>query len=91
MSSNCCEQCFGILVKYTQGKRIILDKTDTWRVLQYFVAGLSCNADFISDIFENLGVLTSPLRITKMNVTYAKKRLSTEVFQERRIWCFVER
>ena len=29
LSSNCCEQYFGILVKYSQGKRLNLDKTDS--------------------------------------------------------------
>ena len=59
LSSNCCEQYFGILVKYSQEKRLNLDKTDSWRVLQLFVAGLRSSANFTSDLYDKFGVLKS--------------------------------
>ena len=52
LRSNCREQYFGILGKYSQGKRLNLDKTDSWRVLQLFVAGLRINANFTSDLYD---------------------------------------
>ena len=58
LSSNCCKQYFGCLVKYSQGKRLNQDMTDTWRVLQYFVAGLQSNTNFTSDLSEKNWVST---------------------------------
>ena len=40
LSSNRCENYFSVLVKYTEGKRINMDASDSWRVLHAFVAGL---------------------------------------------------
>ena len=40
LSSNGCENYSGVLVKFSQGKRLNLDQSDSWRVLQAFVAGL---------------------------------------------------
>ena len=62
LSSNCCEQYFGCLVKYSQGKRLNQDMTDSWRVLQYFVAGLRSNANFTSDLIEHIGLVPSHIR-----------------------------
>ena len=32
LNSKSCEQCFCILKKYTQGKKLILGKIDSWQV-----------------------------------------------------------
>ena len=77
LSSNCCEQYFGCLVKYSQGKRLNQDMTDSWRVLQYFVAGLRSNANFTSDLIEHIGLVPSHIR-NEMKLKI-KKRISMGV------------
>ncbi|KAL7535208.1 LOW QUALITY PROTEIN: hypothetical protein ACHAXR_006340 [Thalassiosira sp. AJA248-18] len=39
MSSNDCENFFGMLAKYSHGKRTFLGQTDSWEVYQLLVAG----------------------------------------------------
>jgi len=65
LSSNCYEQYFGILVKYSQGKRLNQDKTDHWRMLQIFVAGLRSKTNFTSDLFVKVGVGKTDIGIDK--------------------------
>ena len=36
MSSNLCELYFGILTKFTKGKRLNVDFSNTWRIMQLF-------------------------------------------------------
>ena len=67
LSSNCCEQYFGFLAMYTQGKRLNLDKTDSWRVLQYFVCGIRSSEHFNSDIFTKIGVKDTKVSILKQH------------------------
>ena len=59
MSSNVCDNYFGVLVKFAQGKRLNLDQSDSWRVLQAFVAGLRSNKSFTQTIRIKAGVLPS--------------------------------
>lgn len=54
LSSNRCENYFGCLVKYSKGKILNVDATNTWHVHQAFVAGLRSNSNFTSDLMEEL-------------------------------------
>ena len=59
LSSNLCKQYFGflaMLAMYTQGKRLNMDKTDSWRVLQYFVCRIRSIEYFTNDILTKIGV-----------------------------------
>ena len=57
LSSNVCENHFGILVKFSQGKYLNLDQCDSWRGLQALVSGLCSNPDFTSEVRDKTGVL----------------------------------
>lgn len=52
-----------------QGKRLNIDKTESWRFLQLFVTGLHSNTNFTSDLYAKLSVMKSregtikPIRI----------------------------
>ena len=59
LNSNVCENYFGVLVKFSQSKRLNLDHSDSWRVLQAFVAGLRSNKSFTQTIRIKTGVLPS--------------------------------
>ena len=89
LSSNCCENYFSCLVKYSQGKRLNQDMTDEWRMLQYFVAGLRSNADFTSDLMTKLGLTESIVRnemkaLIKKRKSYDKERFLSEKTKNRR-------
>ena len=67
LSSNCLENYFGVLVKFSQGKRINQDQTNSWCVLQVFVAGLRSNGNFTDEIHKPVGILPTKLRAHKRN------------------------
>ena len=46
ISSNCCNNHYGVFVKCLQANILNMDRTDSWRVLQAFVAGLRSNTNF---------------------------------------------
>ena len=66
LSANLCENYFGILVKYSQGKIINLDQTDSWCVLQSFVAGLRSNVNLSKEICRKTEVLECLERYIQM-------------------------
>ena len=66
LRSNVCENYIGILVKYSQGKRLNLDQTDSWRVLQSFVTGLRSTVNLSTEIGRKAGVLECLERDTQM-------------------------
>jgi hypothetical protein len=59
LSSNCCEYYFSCLVKYSQGKRVNYGQTDTWKVIQDFVAGLKSSPNFTTEVMHALGGVDS--------------------------------
>ena len=70
LSSNCCENYFSVLTKYSHGKRINGDYTDTWRVQCAVVCGLISNPKFVLEIMEKLGVSPNEIRtesVAKLN------------------------
>ena len=90
LSSNCCVNYFGILVKLLQGKRLNQDQTDTWRVLQAFVTGLRINPYFTYAINEAAGISPSKLRVYKRKAVahfnkYNKERATKKhvIFRQR--------
>ena len=76
LSSNGCENYSGVLVKFSQGKRLNLDQSDSWRVLQAFVAGLRSNKSFTQTIRIKAGVLPSLERDRQMYVVNKIKEQS---------------
>ena len=46
LSSNCCEDYFDVLVTFPEGKRLTKNQTNSWRILQEFVAGMRSNVQF---------------------------------------------
>ena len=46
LGSNICENYFEIIGKFTEGKRIDLDKMDNWIVLQQFAADLRSDINY---------------------------------------------
>ena len=73
MSSNICELYFGVLSKFSHGKKINLDHGDSWRVMQLFVVGLmSCN-NFTTKISKEIGVSSSIVREKKTNTLSIRK------------------
>ena len=56
MTSNLCELYFGVLAKFTEGKHLNVDQGDAWRIMQYFVAGIRSDANFIVRLSENMGI-----------------------------------
>ena len=81
LSSNVCENYFGILVKFSQGKRLNLDQCDSWRVLQAFVAGLRSNPDFTSVVRDKAGVLPCIQRDLSMKRIH-KLREQSQIFHK---------
>ena len=67
LSSNVCENHFSCLTKYTQGQRINVDFTDTWRVQQAFVAGIISDSNFLSDLMDKVGVQEYVLRNERLS------------------------
>ena len=89
LSSNVCENYFSCLTKYTQGKRINVDFTDTWRVQQAFVAGIISDSNFLSDLMDKVGVQESVLRNERLSTLssrkdYQKKYHATDKQKKRR-------
>lgn len=55
--SNLCELYFSNVAKYSHGKRLNLDQTDTWEVMLFFVAGkLTTDVDFTRLLLERLRI-----------------------------------
>ena len=63
MSSNLCENYYSCLTKYTEGKRLNVDFSDTWRVQQAFVAGLMGNNNLMNEIKNKIGVESNKISI----------------------------
>lgn len=63
LSSNCCENYFNCLIKYTQGKRIYYGQKNTWEVIQDFVVGLKSKSDeYTTDILLAAGGVETKVR-----------------------------
>ena len=56
MSSNLCELYFGILTKFTEGKRRNVDFSNKWRVMQLFVAGIRSDCNFVQTLAKKIGI-----------------------------------
>ena len=54
LSSNCCENYFSVLTKFSHGKRLNGNFTDTWRVQQAVAAGMIGNHMFVSNSMDFL-------------------------------------
>lgn len=61
-SSNVCENFFSCLSKFSHGKRLNLDQTDSWSVMQMFVTGLRSDGDFVDKVNAKLGIRSSVVR-----------------------------
>ena len=78
MSSNDCKNFFGMLVKYSHGKRIFLGQTDSWEVYQILVAGKKTDHRFADKVQNYHGIISSHVRDTNTEKLINKKRLDRE-------------
>ena len=78
MSSNDCENFFGMLVKYSHGKRIFLGQTDSWEVYQLLVAGKKTDDRFADKVQNYHKIISSHVRDTNTEKLINKKRLDRE-------------
>jgi hypothetical protein len=62
MSSNRCEKNFSTLIKHSEGKRLYLGQSDSFRVLLYFAAGVQNNKAMTTNMLESVGGSTSVIR-----------------------------
>jgi hypothetical protein len=62
LSSNWAENFFGIIIQYSQGKRIYQGITDSWEVRCYFAAGMTSNEKFTDKILISMGLRSSQIR-----------------------------
>ena len=76
LSSNCCENYFGVLVKFSEGKRLNLYQIVSRRALQTFVAGLRSNTRFRDDIRVKVGLHSAEIKIINTNAI-KKRRLDS--------------
>ena len=89
LSSNVCENYFSVLTKYSHGKRLNGNFTDTWRVQQAVVAGMIGNHKFVLEAMETLGVEQNEIRkrssgkLIKRKL-YQKKYHASDKQQKRR-------
>ena len=56
MSSNLCELYFGVLTKFSEGKRINLDHADAWQIMQLFVAGILSDIQYTNRVSTDIGI-----------------------------------
>ena len=61
-SSNNCENFFGMLAKFSHGKRINFGKTDSWEAYQYLVAGKRSDEKFEDKILAHAKIESSYVR-----------------------------
>ena len=89
LSSNDCENFFGMLAKYSHGKRIYFGQTDSWKVYQLLVAGLRSDDNFEDKILAHAGIASSYVRDVSTAKLVKKKqyhrdRKKTEKYKRRR-------
>jgi hypothetical protein len=74
LSSNWAKNFFGIIIKYSQGKRIYQGKTDSWEVRCYFAADMTSNEKFAVKILKSMGLGSSQIRELETARQAGKKR-----------------
>ena len=78
MSSNLCELYFGVLTKFTEGKRLNVDSGDAWRIMQYFVAGMRSDPNFVRNLAAEIGIANTTIAAKKEELRLKRKEyLST--------------
>jgi hypothetical protein len=90
ISSNCCENYFSALVKYSHGKRLNLAQCDSWTVMCVFAAALLSNKDPVTQIMSDLGIKESTVYRSGMARIHKKWsdnkiRKASEAYQARRL------
>jgi len=89
MSSNDCDNYFGLLSKFSHGKRIYFGQTDSWQAYQLMVAGLRSDKHFEDKIQTSAGIVPSHVRDVNTQKlvdkqVYDQKRKKTEGYKNRR-------
>ena len=89
LSSNDCENYFGMLTEYSHGKHMYFGQSDLWQVYQLLVAGLRTDDGFEDKIQASAGIASSFVRdvITGKAIArkeYHRKRKKTEEVKHRR-------
>ena len=73
MSSNLCELYFGVLSKYTEGKRLNVDSGDALRIMQYFVAEMRSDSNFVRRLSNEIGILNTTVSNEKEAIKLKRK------------------
>ena len=66
LSSNMHKNLFGSLVKLIEDKRLNVNRSETWRVIQAFVAVLRSNANFTYELRLTSGLESNAIREKKV-------------------------
>jgi len=75
MSGNDCENVFGMLAKYSHGKRILLGQTDSWEVYQMLVACKKSDYRFEDTVQAYDGIVSSYIRDAQTAKLIRRKHL----------------
>ena len=62
LSSNNCENFFGMLSKFTHGKRINFGQSNSWEAYQFLVVGKRSDDKFEDKVQSHAGIISSYLR-----------------------------
>ena len=73
LSSNACENFYGMLTKYTHGKRINYGQTDSWAVFGLYVAGKKSDDRFEDKVQQCAGIQSSYVRDSQIDKSIAVK------------------
>ncbi|KAL7545104.1 hypothetical protein ACHAWF_008471 [Thalassiosira exigua] len=89
MTSNGCENFFGMLSKYSHGKRIFWGQSDSWEIFQFLVAGKKSDDHFEDAVQAYDGIVSSAVRDVNLARQVRKKqrdrlRQQTDAYKQRR-------
>jgi len=90
LSSNLSENFFGMLIKYSEGKRLYFGQSDSTEVFMNWVAGMQANPHLGDQVLEKLGAPLTEIRVQQIQKKEKKqeldrKRKRTEQYNNRRI------
>ncbi|EJK58916.1 hypothetical protein THAOC_20921 [Thalassiosira oceanica] len=89
LSSNDCEGYFNMLTKFSQGKRINLDQTDSWQCFGMLAAGRKSNDRFEDEVHSLAGMKSMYVRDVQVDRCLRIKdkkraRQQTDVYKDRK-------
>ena len=78
MSSNLCELYFGVLNKFSEGKRLNLDHADAWQIMQLFVAGILSDKEYTNRVSTDIGINKNTISNIKLSKMVSKKKYHSD-------------